>query len=480
MAQPMQDLPYPSLSHLFLRNPALSPRALGRQTDRQLRYLVRHAYEHVPLYRQLWQRAGIDPNNLAGCADLPALPMVDKNGVVEAGRDALDRRVPEVELDTIETSGTSGRAIRIRRTLSELRVSRRSYLRSLLFVGARPWHRTVTLASTWLRTKRGLFVRKVCKTQHLFPQDNLDQQIETLRSFRAQGLVGQTGGIYLLAREMLRRGIQHRLRFLAPTGATLMPEMRATMRAAFLTEPRDLYGAIELGPVSWQCRKGNYHIDADRMFVEIVDENGRPVPPGQRGQVVCTSLYGYSMPLVRYRLLDVAALSPRACTCGTRFPLMEPVQGRINDFLPTPRGDLVSPHFLFHIFDQAGGSPVKEWRIIQHDLADLTYEYIPEHDFNAAALEKGMAAIRDRFGPGTKVRAVEVANIPMTPNGKRTCIVSRLNPGEVAGMRPWDAEAAAGMSHEITGEVSRHSIDSAEVRTPASARRNADPIGSSA
>lgn len=444
----MQDLPYPTLSHIFLRNPGLSPAALGRQVDRQLRFLLRHAYEHVPLYRRLWQHSGINPNDLTGRPDLAVLPMVDKNVVVEAGPDALDRRVPDDELDAIETSGTSGRAIRIRRTLYELRASRRSYLRSLLFVGARPWHRTVTLASTWLRTKRGLFVRKVCKTQHLFPQDSLDQQIETLRSFRAQGLVGQTGGIYLLAREMLRRGIRHRLRFLAPTGATLMPEMRRTMREAFLSEPRDLYGAVELGPVSWQCRKGKYHIDADRMIVEIVDEKGRPVPPGERGQVVCTSLYGYSMPLIRYRLLDVAALSTRECTCGTRFPLMEPVQGRINDFLPTPRGDLVSPHFLFHIFDQAGGSPVREWRIIQHDLADLTYEYIPEDDFRPAALERGMAVIRERFGPGTKVRAVEVASIPMTPNGKRTCIVSRLRPDAVSGMRPWDAEAA-GMSAEI-------------------------------
>ncbi|MCG8409481.1 MAG: hypothetical protein MI923_30115 [Phycisphaerales bacterium] len=440
------ELTFPTLPQIFLKSPRRSPEALGRTVDAQLRMLVRHAYERIPFYRDYWKHTGFHPDDLTGRTDLPAIPMVDKDMIVEAGQSVLDPCVPEEELDTLSTSGTSGRAITIRRTIRELRVSRRSYLRSLFYVGARPWHRFVTFASTWLHSKRGLFVRKICKTQHLFPKDSLDQQIETLKSFRAVGLAGQTGGLYLLARELLRRGTHHPLKFLAPTGATLMPEMRQTMRDAFLSEPRDLYGAVELGAVSWQCRRGNYHVDADRMAVEIVDDAGKPVPHGQTGQVVCTGLYGYTMPLIRYRLLDVAALSVRTCDCGIQFPLMEPVQGRINDFLPTPQGDLVSPHFLFHIFDHAGGSPVKEWRVIQRAPEDLTYEYVPEDDFSSAALEKGMQAIRERFGAKTQVRAVEVSSIPMTPNGKRTCIVSQLRTEDVTGMRPWDEAVTAGMA----------------------------------
>lgn len=447
------NLSFPTLPQIFLRNPRKSRKVLGEAIDDQLRTLIHHAYEHIPFYREHWKQAHFHPDDLTGRSDLPAVPMVDKDIVVEAGRDMLDSRVPEEELDTLSTSGTSGRAITIHRTIRELRVSRRSYLRSLFYIGARPWHRFVTFASTWLHSKRGVFVRKICKTQHLFPQDGLDKQIETLKSFRAVGLAGQTGGLYLLARELLRRGMQHRLKFLAPTGATLMPQMRQTMKEAFLTEPRDLYGAVELGAVSWQCRRGNYHVDADRMIVEIVDDTGQPVSRGDTGQVVCTGLYGYTMPLIRYRLLDVAALSKRTCDCRIQFPLMEPVQGRINDFLPTSKGELVSPHFLFHIFDHAGGSPVKEWRVIQHAPDDLTYEYIPEDDFKSETLEKGMQAIKNRFGAGTQVRAIRVSSIPMTPNGKRTCIVSKLRPEDVTGMRPWDKAAAAGMSEELAAQL---------------------------
>lgn len=444
----MSDLNLPSITDIFWKNPRRSRDELRDRADNQLRRLLIHTAEHVPLYRDLWKKHGFDPCALRSVDDLRHAPMVDKNIIVDAADRAIDQRRVNETLDTMSTSGTSGRAITIRRIPSEMRLTRRSYLRSLLYVGGRPWHRAVTMASTWLAKKKGFVMSLIARARYIHPTTPIDEQIHILKEFRAQYLIGQTGGLYLLARELLRRGEPFPLRIVAPTGATLMPEMRSTMREAFSAEPRDLYGAVELGTVSWQCRHGNYHLDADRMIVEIVDEAGIPVPIGHTGQVVCTGLYNYTMPLIRYKLLDVAFLRPETCPCGISFPLMGEVHGRINDFLPTPRGDLVSPHYLYHIFDHAGGSPVKEWRIIQHAINELTYEYVPEDNFNPRSLEIGMEAIRERFGPGTRVTAVRVDSVPMTPNGKRTCIVSLLKPGEQPGMRPWDAKAAAGMSSD--------------------------------
>ncbi|MFQ5463323.1 MAG: phenylacetate--CoA ligase family protein [Phycisphaerae bacterium] len=440
---------FPGLFDVLVRNPRRSRQATDALALAQLKRLLTHAYTNVPLYRDLWNEAGVAPDDLKELADLRHLPMVDKDAIVTAGDRAMDQRLLGIDLDSMSTSGTSGRAITLKRTTLELRLTRRSFLRALLYNGVRPWQHTVTFASTWLASKKGTIVSKIAKTAHILPTDSLDAQIELLRTFRADNLIGQTGGLYLLARELLRRGQSFPLRTLVPTGATLMPEMRRTMRQAFGTEPRDLYGAIELGTVSWQGPTGAYHMDTDRVIVEIVDDRGTPLPPGRSGQVVCTSLYGATMPLIRYKLLDVASLSTERPTGTIRFPVMGPVKGRINDFLPTPNGDLVSPHFLYHIFDGVGGSPVKEWRIIQHSLRELTYEYVPEPNFRQAALEGGMETIRRRFGADVKVAAVEVPSVPMTPNGKRTCIVSKLHRDQISGMRPWDTEDEAGMSDEL-------------------------------
>jgi len=420
--------------------------------DAQLQNLLMHAQEQVPFYRELWGRHGFDPASVRSTADLARAPMVDKDAIVTAGDSAVDQRRVHDDLDTMSTSGTSGRSITIRRVPAEMRATRRSYLRTLMLNGGRPWNRAVTVASTWLAKKKGVIMSVIARARYIPPTTPIAEQIRLLHEYRPKLLIGQTGGLYLLARELLRRGETFPLRMVAPTGATLMPMMRQAMRDAFGPEPLDLYGAVELGTISWQCRHGSYHVDADRMLVEIVDDQGRPVPIGQTGQVVCTGLYGYTMPLIRYKLLDVASLLPGTCPCGLSFPMMGPVQGRINDFLPTPRGDLVSPHYLYHIFDHAGSHPVKEWRIIQHATDSMTFEYVPEERFDPRALEHGMNVIRERFGPELRLEVRRVESVPMTPNGKRTCIVSELKPDVFGGMRPWDGEAASGMSSSLERE----------------------------
>lgn len=430
---------YPNLLELLLVNPWRPPELVERRVSSQLRRLIPYVYERIPFYRETWRAAGFDPRDFRGVRDLARVPFVDKNMIVDAGETARDHRTPRAKLRDMHTSGTSGRSIHVQRTRPEERQTRRSVLRQLWCIGANlvPTPCFVTLASPWMQARRGAVIQALARTRHLPATASFDEQIEALRTLRPDGVMGQTGAVYLLAREVLRRGLHFPVRFVVPTGATLVEEMRRTIAAAFGTQPCDMYGAIEVGVISWQCQRGNYHIDADRIVVEIVDEAGRLLPPGQPGQVVITALFNYHMPFIRYRLLDVAALSTQACGCGVRFPLMAPVQGRMNDFLPTPQGDLVSPHFIFHIFDGAGKNPVKDWRLTQEELSRLVYEYVPEDAFDPAAFEHGMTQLRRRFGPRCQIEVRRVEHVPPTPGGKRMNIVSKLRPPEMTFGTAW-------------------------------------------
>lgn len=440
----MQEARRPGLLELFFVSRRRPPALVAAQADQRLRFLVRHAYEHIPFYREHWRSAGFHPRDFRDHTDLPRIPPVDKELLVEAGDAVLDPRVPRQRFNLMTTSGTSGRAIRIARTISELRVTRRAILRTFVHAGLRPWHRVVTVASPWLHTRKGMVMNAIAKVRHLFPLLPLDEQIATLDRFQPLGVIGQTGGIYLLARELLRRGRTLPMRAVLPTGATLMDEMRQTIALAFAVEPRDMYGAIEVGPISMQCSHGNYHIDADRLAVEIVAPDGRPVPPGVPGQVVCTALHAHAMPFIRYRLLDIAALRTDTCGCGVRFPLMTAVQGRINDFLPTPNGELVSPHFFFHLFDHAERNPVRNWRLTQHSRVHLSYEYEPESGACPEEFERGMTLIRQRFGPACRLDVQAVPHIPLTEAGKRRCIISKLRPTHAGLERAWIEGATSG------------------------------------
>ncbi|MBL8878082.1 MAG: phenylacetate--CoA ligase family protein [Phycisphaerales bacterium] len=463
----------PLLDFLFYSAKRRAAEKIERRSSDVLRQLVQFVGSEIPFYREHWRSAGVNLAEFRGTPDLPSLPFTDKNLIVGAGAAAIGATAQD-EVVVMSTSGTSGRAIHVQRTRIEMRQMRRGLLRYLFCNGLRPWHRVVTFASPWLHTRRGAFIQRFCKTSFIAADADFDAQIKTLQNYAgtgkpAEALIGQTGGIYLLARELLRRGLTIPLRAVAPTGTTVMAEMRRAMREAFQTDPIDLYGAIELGPVAWQCRRGNYHVDIDRVIVEIVDDQGRPLPRGKFGQVVCTALYAAHMPFIRYRLLDISALSTRRCDCGLTLPLMEPIQGRINDFLPTLRGDLVSPHFFFHLFDATGKSPVKEWRLIQPDLRNLVYEYVPEADFDPGAFELGMQRIRDRMGPECALRTQRVDAVPMGATGKRTCIVSMLRPAIVSASQSWVGErldsalAGDGATYHFNMDVYANAVQAAPV-----------------
>lgn len=453
---------------------------IAAQADIRLKRVIRNAYENVPFYRRLMDEAGVDPYAVLGRSDLPRLPLVDKSMIIEAGRELCDPQVlGRPELLQMRTSGTSGRVVQVHRTQEETGIVRNAVLRQPIWLGVRHWHRTLMLGSTWLRDHRGILVNKFIPTRFIEPLMPVEEQVAVLKEYQPHLLIGQTGGIFLLARELIRRGEHYPLRWIVPVGATLMPHMRASMIEAFGAEPCDMYGAIELGPISWQCTNQEYHVDADRIIVEIVDDAGQPVPPGTPGQVVCTSLHAFSMPFIRYRLQDISALATRRCDCRCRFPIMEQVSGRTNDFLPTPAGDLVSPHFFSQIFNGVAKYPIKEWRVIQESVSKLVYEFVPEDDSNPADLERGINEIRKRFGRECEVRSRRVADIPLTPAGKRRCIHSHLRSVRTGWSDAWTEGMDLKTQFESTFGTATPSVGGTNGRSAAHPQKES-PIGTPA
>lgn len=420
--------------HMFA-NLLRKPPYLRHFAHAALRRVVRHAYARVPLYRELARKAGIDADQIHSPDQLRALPLVDKDIIVAAG-DASFATPRSDELFSMSTSGTSGQSITIWRSHAEMVALRLGFIRPFVWHGARSWHPFLAVASPWLQNRKGKILSRLSKTTYLPADVPTEEVAHRLCTGPFAGITGQTGSIYLVARHLLDQGLTHPLRFVFCYGSTLTADMRADMRRAFSAEPVDLYGTVETGWIAWQCRRRAYHIETDRLIVEILDENDRPVPPGQPGHVVVTSLFGYTQPLIRYRLRDIATLAAEPCACPCRFPVLQSFAGRVNDYLPTPDGRRVSPHFFFHIFD-GGPNPVREWRLTQESHTALYYEYVPTTDAAPEHLERGIQRIRECFGPSVQLHVRPVANIPLTAAGKRQCIVSKLRPQALAAASVW-------------------------------------------
>jgi len=184
--------------------------------------------------------------------------------------------------------------------------------------------------------------------------------------------------------------------------------------------------------MAWQCPEcKEYHIDADALILQFLDKNGEEVSAGENGEIVCTSLFNYAMPMIRYAIGDVGIPSEGVCDCKRGLPLMRMVEGRKDSLLVLPNGQMLTPRaftfavHLFRFYDQ-----LDKFRVIQKRLdyfefnLKLKNNRVPEE-----TIEKELLAhLNTTFSlDGAQFHVNFVEDIPLDKNGKLSIVVSQLN-----------------------------------------------------
>jgi phenylacetate-CoA ligase len=160
-------------------------------------------------------------------------------------------------------------------------------------------------------------------------------------------------------------------------GEVLTPEDRQELKQYFGAKVLDLYSASETGHISWECPSGSgYHMNADAVVVEVLDDADRPVPGGEMGHLVLTTLWNPTMPVIRYRIADLGRLLPHPCACGITLPLMAQVEGRVVDRLLSHDGRRVSPMRFALMNVGPYHAAIRRWRLIQRAVDDLLVEVV--------------------------------------------------------------------------------------------------------
>ena len=355
----------------------LSPEQLHILQRRRLRRILRYAYEQVPHYRRAWDDAGVRPEDVRGVEDLPLLPMVEKADVQRDPDGFLARGTVKERCLVQRTTGSSGKPLRVYYSDRDDSVSKAVNMRSFMANGFRPWHRWIFIQDPIWSDRRYIIGRKYFFQRRLRLFDPLDVNVhlpveEQVRMIRAHGcdcLHGYPSSLLLIAKYMERNGIDDiRPKVVVTTGELLPPDLRAYLDRIFGVPLADFIGTTEFNRIAWECeRHEGYHIDADSVVIEFL-RDGRPVGPGEEGEMVLTGLYNRTMPLIRYRLKDVGVLLGKACSCGRPLPLMRQIQGRCDDFLVAASGRRFSPMSVwsvmrhhtcmqdFHILQEAPGT----------------------------------------------------------------------------------------------------------------------------
>jgi phenylacetate-CoA ligase len=261
-------------------------------------------------------------------------------------------------------------------------------------------------------------------------------QVELLADLGASGLASTPSFALLLAERAEEDGLRERIRLrYGVHGAEPWSEaLRAKLEEAWGYDACDIYGLSEvMGPgVAMECRegKGALHVFDDHFLPEIVDpETGEPVPRGERGELVLTTLTKEALPVIRYRTGDVTRFVDQPCACGRTHARIARLSGRVDDMLVV-RGVNVFPSELEAavLDDQALGGQyaiVVDRRETLPRL-ELRVEVVEGADLGAAR-GRLLDRLKRRVPVGVDVVVGERGSIPRQEIGKATRVFERTH-----------------------------------------------------
>ena len=197
----------------------------------------------------------------------------------------------------------------------------------------------------------------------------------------------------VLAWEQLSGALDIHPRAVSTVGEVRTAEMAERMAAAWGSPPFDMYWMTE-GGVGMECEHHRMHAVDDEVLMEVVDEDNRPVEPGERGQkVLVTSLYMRTQPMIRCEVPDLLTLSDEPCPCGRPYPVLSSVDGRSDDILHLAdgRGGRIPVHPVAFRSPFASEPEVRAYQVVERD-DDLLVRLVPAEGVDRDAVGARVAA----------------------------------------------------------------------------------------
>ncbi len=450
----------------------LSERLLGRDTMRRFRELVRtdrcsadelraiqehklrrllaSAADHCPFYARRFREAGLDANDpRLGVDDLAKLPTLTKEDI-RANLDEMSWPGCPGGLKPYNTGGSTGEPLRFYIDNHRAAADAAARLRARTWWDVWPGDPEVLLwgAPTELqvndRVRRG---RDALLNQHILNAFNMtrqtmDEYIAFIRELCPACLYGYASSVALLARHAMRAGLRsgaigsNRLRAIFVTGEVLLDRDREAIADAFGSPVAIEYGSRDGGMIAMACESGSLHVAQENLAIELLDEQGRPVRPGEVGEIVLTHLEAIGMPLIRYRTGDEALqpVEPYArCSCGRCSQRLAEIRGRVTDHIVCRvDGQVRRMHALSLMYVLREAEGLTQFRIVQPSLDRLEVAVVADDRFTPEVERSVENRLRQRLGDSVTIAIRRRDHIPPTTAGKHACVISRVPADAVA------------------------------------------------
>ncbi len=417
------------------RNQWLSRDELEDLQWSKVKWFLSQITKYVPYYRDLFLEYGINVDDIQSPHDFTRIPFLTKE-IIRRSKDTLVSEDPLRKGFPSSTGGSTGEPLYFFGDVASGPLRRANTLRCYRWADIDIGDRKAYLWGTALNIPfkkrivdgiKNYFNNILYLSTFDLSPERMSEYVKTLKRFRPKVLTGYPSALETFARFVKDRGLSGvNLRAVVASGEELFPHQRELVEEVFDAPVFNRYGSREFSNVAHECavHKG-MHVFSDLYFVEIVDEEGKPVAPGETGELIVTDLSNLYMPFLRYRTGDMAVQSDRECECGRGLPLIERVEGRSFDVIRTPSGKDIGGFFWTWLSRAVPG--IKRFQVVQRHIDGVIFNLVPgpewKDEYRGVLEEK----IKENCGQDFKVAFIIKEDIPLTASGKVRFIVSEMS-----------------------------------------------------
>ncbi|HHM06079.1 MAG TPA: phenylacetate--CoA ligase family protein [Gammaproteobacteria bacterium] len=438
---PLQEalLRRPTFAYLreLERSQYWSREALEQLQRRKLQALLRSAAAHCPWHADRIAAAGIELDPAAPpptLADLRRLPTMAKKDAVEHGARMRWLGVPG-GAEKYNTGGSSGEPLVFYfgrwRQASDAAGRMRARRWWGVDVGEREvylWGAPVELSKTdRIKTLRDRLLNQLVLNAFDMSPAAMDEYLGAIRAYRPRCVYGYASSVALLAAHAQARGRHLRLpglKVVCTTGEPLYPHQRELIEQVFGVPAANEFGSRDIGFTAHETPEGQMLLMSESIILEVLNESGEPVAPGETGEAVMTGLCSEAQPFIRYRTGDVLRNSDEAAGAGRGLHVIGEVLGRSTDFVVRADGTIM--HALAVIYVLRAVEGLAAFRFIQHAVDEVEVIYVTNAKWRADDQGRIARGLRARMGEGTQIRLTEVDSLPATASGKHRYVVSHV------------------------------------------------------
>lgn len=419
---------YKYWQQFYKKNRGLSLKQLQDQQLELLRDFLEFSVENSPYYRRIINTALLKEDVLLA---LQAIPVQSKEDI----RSNID------DIYTIEkgaavlskTGGTTGKALEVRFTPDDMqnRFSLLDFFRSTY--GYQLGRKVAWFSGKSLLGENDMLRNRYWKydwyykiryysTFHINSK-TIRYYIADLNKFKPLYAVGFPSSMVEIAKWGIENDcpLTYKMKAIFPTAETIIDSEKSILQNFFGGRVVNQYASSEGAPFILECEKGNLHMELSTGFFEVLDAKN---VPAEEGELVFTSFSTHGTPLVRYAIKDNLVLSDRTCDCGNHNPLLEKIEGRINDFIYSNERGKINLGNISNCVKYVKG--IVKFQMIQSEADSVLVKVVKDPKYTEKDEDMFQFELKERLGNDMKISFEYVPDIEREASGKYRIVKNSL------------------------------------------------------